>query len=180
MSRVLSPRAYISTASCSSSAVRPANPTRTRDTNGSARSATCGTPYSMAPSAVRSRARRLPIAIPAPRLGAVLVIAAAERLAHLGLQRFLDDLPHGELEQLGAGVAVGHAVRQQLNELLACPFRGRYSRLHGDASSCRRRQPASLGFESKQECIPVSFSSKATTSPVNHLHTSASWHRGCC
>jgi len=58
MSRVLSPRAYISMASCSSSAVRPAKPARTRDTNGSARSATCGTPYSMGPSAVRSRARR--------------------------------------------------------------------------------------------------------------------------
>src|SRR5437867_68248 len=44
MSRGLSPRAYISTASCSSSAVRPASPARTRETNGSARSATCGTP----------------------------------------------------------------------------------------------------------------------------------------
>ena len=43
MSRTLRPRAYISTASCSSSAVRPAKPVRTRDTNGSARSATCGT-----------------------------------------------------------------------------------------------------------------------------------------
>ena len=42
MSRVLSPRAYISTASCSSSAVPPARPARTRETNGSARSATCG------------------------------------------------------------------------------------------------------------------------------------------
>ena len=29
---------------------------------------------------------------------------------------------------------------------------------------CRRRQPASLGFESKQECIPVSLSSNSTTS----------------
>jgi hypothetical protein len=55
MSRVLKPRANSSTASRSSSAVRPASPARIRDTNGSARSATCGTPYSMAPSAVRSR-----------------------------------------------------------------------------------------------------------------------------
>ena len=53
-SRVLSPRAYISTARRSSSAVRPASPARTRDTKGSTRSATWGTPYSIAPSAVRS------------------------------------------------------------------------------------------------------------------------------
>jgi hypothetical protein len=38
------PRAYISTASCASSAVRPARPARTREMNGSARSATYGTP----------------------------------------------------------------------------------------------------------------------------------------
>ncbi len=90
------------------------------------------------------------IAVPiaAPRLGAVFVVA------------------HRQLQQLGPRVAVGHAVGQQLSELLACPFRGRYSRLHGDASSCRRRQPASLGFVSKQECIPVSLSSKLRTSPL--------------
>src|SRR6266850_1515515 len=76
-----------------------------------------------------------------------------------------DDLPHGELDQFAARVIFADALRQQLVELLACPFRGRYSRLHGDASSCRRRQPATLGFESKQECIPVSFSSKYRTSP---------------
>ena len=57
-SRVLRPRACISTARCSSSAVRPASPARTRDTKGSARSATWGTPYSIAPSAERSRPRR--------------------------------------------------------------------------------------------------------------------------
>src|SRR5262249_43332175 len=56
-------------------------------------------------------------------------------------------------------------VRQQLVELLACSLRGRYSRLHGDASSCRRRQPARLELNAKQECIPVSFSSKSRTSP---------------
>src|SRR5206468_7364779 len=66
MSRVLSPRAYISTASCSSSAVRPARPVRTRETKVSARLATCGTPYSIAPSAVRSRLRRYPLRYPAP------------------------------------------------------------------------------------------------------------------
>jgi len=58
MSRVLNPRANISTASRSSSAVRPAKRARTRDTNGSARSATCGTPYSIGLSAVRRRPRR--------------------------------------------------------------------------------------------------------------------------
>jgi hypothetical protein len=40
ISRVLKPRANISTARRSSSAVRPASPARTRDRNGSVRSAT--------------------------------------------------------------------------------------------------------------------------------------------
>jgi hypothetical protein len=35
---------------------------------------------------------------------------------------------------------------EQFVELLACPLRRRYSRFHGDASSCRRRQPATLGL----------------------------------
>src|SRR6266581_812057 len=153
MSRVLSPRAYISTASCSSSAVRPARPVRTRETKVSPRSATCGTPYSIAPSAVRTRRRP------------VLVVAAAHRLGDLGLQRLLDDLPDGELDQFAPRVALSDALGQQLVELLACPLRGRYSRLHGDASSCRRRQPATLSLDAKQECIPVSFSSKSRTSP---------------
>src|SRR5262249_53334855 len=85
----------------------------------------------------------------------------------LGFQRFLDDLSDGEFQELGARVAIGDARRQQLIKLLACPLRGRYSRLHGDASSCRRRQPASLGLNAKQECIPVSFSSKSRTSPFS-------------
>ena len=42
---------------------------------------------------------------------------------------------------------------------------GSGSHLHGDASSCRRRQPAIFGLHAKQECIPVSFSSKYRTSP---------------
>jgi len=106
------------------------------------------------------------IAIAGARRRAVLVVAATHRVGDLRLQGFLDDLPHGELDQFAARVPFADALRQQLVELLACPFRGRYSRLHGDASSCRRRQPATLGFESKQECIPVSFSSKYRTSPV--------------
>src|SRR5205807_5990908 len=48
----------------------------------------------------------------------------------------------------------------------ARPLRCRYSRGHGDASSCRRLPPATLGLGSKQECIPVSLSSKHRTSPV--------------
>src|SRR5262249_805071 len=116
------------------------------------------------------------VAIAAPRLGAVLVVGAAEGITHLGLERFLHDLADGELEQLGAGVAVGAPLTQQLIELLACPLRGRYSRLPGDASPGRRRQPACLGFRSKQECIPVSFSSKATPSPrwLNSLRIASS------
>src|SRR5438093_3785267 len=119
MSRVLSPRAYISTASCSSSAVRPARPVRTRETKVSARSATCGTPYSIAPSAVRSRAPPIAVAIPRPRRRSVLVVAAAHRLGDLGLQRLLDDLPDGELDQFAPRVALSDALGQQLVELLA-------------------------------------------------------------
>src|SRR5262249_25626806 len=63
-------------------------------------------------------------------------------------------------------VALGDTVGEQLVQLVACSLRGRYSRLHGDASSCRRRQPATLGLDSKQEGIPVLFSSKPTPSPA--------------
>jgi len=103
-----------------------------------------------------------PIAVSVPRAGGgpILVVLAPHRLGHLGLQRFLYDLAHRELEQLRTGVAVGHALAQQLIKLLARPLRCRYSRGHGDASSCRRRQPASLGLSSEQECIPVSLLSK--------------------
>src|SRR5712691_10580552 len=105
------------------------------------------------------------VAIAGARDGAAFVVPAAHGLGHLGFQRFLDDLPDRELDQFAPRVALSDALRQQLRELLACPLRGRYSRLHGDASSCRRRQPASLGFRSKQECIPVSLSSNIRTSP---------------
>ena len=91
-------------------------------------------------------AAAIAIAIARARRRAVLVVAAAHGLGHLGLQRLLDDLPHRELDQFAPRVALGDALGQQLVELLACPLRGRYSRLHGDASSCRRRQPATLGF----------------------------------
>src|SRR4030095_11731314 len=57
MSRVLNPRANISTARRSSSAVRPASPARTRDTNGSGRSATPGTPHSLPPPPAGRRPR---------------------------------------------------------------------------------------------------------------------------
>src|SRR5262245_22083293 len=91
----------------------------------------------------------------------------AESVGASGLQRLRDDLPDGELEQLGAGVAVGHARGQQPVELLACPLRGRYSRLHGDASSCRRLQTGVRNWVPSQECIPVpvSLSSNFTTWP---------------
>src|SRR5206468_4377141 len=105
------------------------------------------------------------------RAGAALVVPAAHGLGHLGFQRFLDDLPDRELDQFAPRVALGDALGQQLTELLACPLRGRYSRLHGDASSCRRRQPASLGFESKQECIPVSLSSNQPWATAAHPST---------
>jgi hypothetical protein len=105
------------------------------------------------------------VAIAGARDGAAFVVTAPHGPGHLGFQRFLDDLPDREPDQFAPRVALGDALGQQLTEFLACPLRGRYSRLHRDASSCRRRQPASLGFESKQECIPVSLSSKLRTSP---------------
>src|SRR5262249_27004305 len=105
------------------------------------------------------------IAITGPGHGAALVIAAPDGLGDLRFQRFLDDLPDRELDQLTPRVALGDTVGEQLVQLVACSLRGRYSRLHGDASSCRRRQPATLGLDSKQECIPVLFSSKPTPSP---------------
>src|SRR5215831_12957177 len=71
--------------------------------------------------------------------------AFAGRLSDLGFQCFLHDLPHGQLQQFSARIAVGHTLGQQLIKLLARPLRCRYSRGHGDASSCRRRQPATLG-----------------------------------
>jgi hypothetical protein len=54
-SRVERPRAYISTASASSSSLRPRTTSRTRERNGSARSAICGALYSIAPSALFRR-----------------------------------------------------------------------------------------------------------------------------
>src|SRR5262249_33064707 len=53
-------------------------------------------------------------------------------------------------------------------------LRCRYSRGQGDASSCRRSQPATLGLDTKQECIPVSFSSKSRTSPSASLRITKS------
>src|SRR5262249_30022605 len=121
-----------------------------------------------------------PIAIPVPgaRPSPILVVLPSDRLGDLGLQRLLHDLAHGELEQLGPGVTVGYALGQQLLELLACSLRCRYSRGHGDASSCRRSQPATLGLDTKQECIPASFSSKSRTSPSDYwLPVNDSWGR---
>jgi len=117
------------------------------------------------------------VAIAGARAGAALVVPAAHGLRHLGFQRLLDDLPDREFDQFAPRVTLDDALNQQLIELLACPLRGRYSRGHGDASSCRRRQPASLGFESKQECIPVSLSSKCRTWPEQTLNVLASLNK---
>jgi len=43
---------------------------------------------------------------------AVLVVPAPYRLGHFGLQGLLHDLAHGQLQQLRAGVAIGHALGQ--------------------------------------------------------------------
>jgi len=58
MSRVDSPRAYISTAKASSSSVRSRTVSRMRERYGSRRSAICGALYSMEPSALFSRPGR--------------------------------------------------------------------------------------------------------------------------
>src|SRR5439155_24395743 len=122
-------------------------------------------------------AAAIPVSVARAGRRAGFVVASPDDFGHFGLQRFLHDLPHGQLEQLGAGLAVGYALGQQLTELLACPFGCRYSRLHGDASSCRRCHPATLGLGSKQECIPVSLSSKSRTSPMNLVVRFAAWAR---
>src|SRR2546427_4835805 len=129
--------------------------------------ATCLFRHAVVNDALRGAQPSAPVAvaIAGTRAGAALVVPAAHGLGHLGFQRFLDDLPDRELDQFAPRLALGDALGQQPTELLACPHRGRYSRLHGDASSCRRRQPATLGLWSKQECIPVSLSSKLRTSP---------------
>jgi hypothetical protein len=49
-------------------------------------------------------------------------LPAAHGLGHLGLQRFLGDLPDRELDQFAPRVALGHALGQPLTELLACPL----------------------------------------------------------
>lgn len=58
--------AYISTASSSSACVRCPRFSRTRERNGSMRSATCGAAYSTTPSAVFSRVRCAPLRYPRP------------------------------------------------------------------------------------------------------------------
>jgi hypothetical protein len=58
MSRVLRPRAYISTARLSNSSVRPRMTSRIFDRNGSARSAICGALNAIDPSALLSRPLR--------------------------------------------------------------------------------------------------------------------------
>jgi hypothetical protein len=101
----------------------------------------------------------------APTRGPVLVVAATERLAYFRLQRFLDDLPHGELEQSArASPSVTPCVSNSLSFWLARSGAGILvsTGMPPLAAGAKRR----LGFESKQECIPVSFSVKYRTSPL--------------
>src|SRR5207302_4224575 len=91
-------------------------------------------------------AAAIAIAVAGARRRPVLGVAAAHGGGDLRFQRLLHDLPYGQLQQFGASIAVGDALGQLLIKLLARPLRCRYSRGHGDASSCRRRQPATLGF----------------------------------
>src|SRR5262249_999002 len=75
-----------------------------------------------------------------------------------GFQRVLHEPAPRELEQLGPGAAIGHALGEQLLKLLAGPLRCRYPRSHGDASSCRRRSPATLGLDnSSKSASPSRF-----------------------
>src|SRR5207249_457676 len=79
-----------------------------------------------------------PIAIAVAGAGRrpVLVVATAHGVGDLRFQGFLHDLTYRELEELGTSIAVSDALAQQLIKLLARPLRCRYSRRHGDASSC--------------------------------------------
>jgi hypothetical protein len=96
------------------------------------------------------------VAVAGPGSGAMLVMLPAHGLRHLGLQRLLHDLPHRQLEQFAARVAVGHALGEQLLQLLACPLRCRYPRPHGDASLLPPAPTGDPGFQLlPQECIPA-------------------------
>src|SRR4029077_7034419 len=94
ISRVDSPRAYISTASASSSSVRPRMISRNRERNGTARSG----------SAARRSPPHLPRSSADPRgsrcdsLRPALVIVSSQRVGGFSLQAFLDD--HGKPHQL--------------------------------------------------------------------------------
>src|SRR5262249_54172818 len=65
-----------------------------------------------------------------------------------------------------------HALGQQLIKLLARPLRRRYSCGHGDASSCRRRQPATLGVS-----VPSKSASPSRYPATLGLHLVARDHQ---
>src|SRR6059036_1618154 len=100
-----------------------------------------------------------PIAIAVAGAGRrpVLVVAAAHGVGDLRFQGFLHDLTYRELEELGASIAVSDALAQQLIKLLARPLRCRYSRRHGDASSCRRCHPATLVWIPSKSASPSRY-----------------------
>jgi hypothetical protein len=165
-SRVLRPRANSSTASRSSSAVRPASPARIRDTNGSARSATCGMPYSMAPSAVRSRPRRSHCGTRGR--------APPRSRSSPGLGRRSPPPPGLPPRSCGRPAGTARSARHRppsatpsfsnaSNRWCVCSDAGILGSI-GEAplaAGANRR----LGFGSEQECIPDPFSSKSRTSP---------------
>jgi hypothetical protein len=58
-----------------------------------------------------------PAAIPAPRLAPALVVAPAERIRDLRLERILYDLQHPKLRYLGQRVAIGKIAAQSSRSL---------------------------------------------------------------
>ncbi len=117
------------------------------------------------------------VPVPGPRRGPARVVPAAHRLTHLGLQRLLHDLPDGQLDQFGARVTVADPLLEKLLKLLVGSLGCGYPLAHRGCSSCRRRQPATLGLGSKQECIPARFSIKSRTSPTGAAGRARSGYR---
>src|SRR5690606_27346490 len=74
------------------------------------------------------------VAVAAARLAPALVVAPAQGVLDLRLERLLHDLPHPELHNLGQGLAIGKIAEQLTKPLTRSLGRG-YSARHGDASS---------------------------------------------
>src|SRR5439155_906823 len=116
-------------------------------------------------------AAAIAIAVAGARRRPVLVVAAAHGVGDLRFQRLLHDLPYGQLQQFGAGIAVGDALGQQLIKLLALrqhtpPHGYTMSRRRGGSGSSTpllrpRSPPASSRFAVEDLHAPIDLYSWA-------------------